>query len=86
MQKRGIMQDKVQAIVDSLNLPSFKAQPLARTLKADSNLAAFLDGKDSDAPGLVSLTCQSSWLGADSKDRTPMNQTTVDANWSVVSA
>ncbi len=80
------MQDKVEAFVDSLNLPSSKAQPLARTLKADSNLAAFLDGKDYDTSGLISLACQSaqSWLGADSVDITPLNQTTVDANWWVV--
>ncbi|KAL9115567.1 MAG: hypothetical protein Q9187_007280 [Circinaria calcarea] len=84
MRKQGMMQAKIEAFVNSLNLPSSQGQLLTSKLEDNSNLAAFLNGKDSDASGLVSLACQSARLcsGPDSVDTVPLNQTTVDANWS----
>ncbi|KAL9118079.1 MAG: hypothetical protein Q9187_005380 [Circinaria calcarea] len=84
MQKQGMMQAKIEAFVNSPNLPSSQGQHLTSKLEDNSNLAAFLNGKDYDASGLVSLACQSARLcfGPDSVDTVPLNQTTVDANWS----
>lgn len=80
------MQARIEAVVNSLNIPSSQAQLLTSKLEDNANLAAFLNGKDYDASGLISLACQSAQLclGSDSVDTIPLNQTTVDANWSVV--
>ena len=80
------MHDKVEAFVASLNLPSSQSNPLIRKLEADSNLESYINGKDYDASVLVSLACLSAQecLGLNSVETTPVNQTEVDANWSVV--
>lgn len=79
------MHDKIKAFLDSLDLPSSQIQILTDKLEGDSTLAAFLDCKDYDATGLISLAGQSAeiCLGANSVDTTALNQTTVDTNWSV---
>ena len=83
-----VMHDNMQDFVDSLDLPSSQAQLLITKLERDPNLAAFLNGKDYDTAGLISLACQSAklCLGVDSVDTTLLNQTKVNANWSVVSS
>ena len=84
--KRATMQDKVEAFVESLNLPSSQANALTSKLEGDSNLGSYLAGKPYLESGLVSLACLTAQLcfGSSSVETSPVNQTTVDGNWSVV--
>ena len=85
MQQRSIVQDRIETFVGSLGIPHSQAQPLITKLGSDSNLTAFIKGKKYDASELIALACLSAQicLGADSVDTIPLNQSTVDANWSV---
>ena len=80
------MQDNIQAFVDSLALPTSLARSLVSRLQGDSNLEAFLNGKNHDSSGLVPLArlVVEACLGTDSVDTIPLNQTEVDANWFVI--
>lgn len=77
---------EIKAFVVSLDLPLSQAQDLTSKLEGDSNLAAFLRGKDYDASGLISLACQSAQtcFGDNSVDTTPVDQGTVEGTWSIV--
>lgn len=80
------MQDSIQAFVDSLALPTSLARSLTSRLHGDSNLEAFLNGKNHDSSGLIPLVCLlvEACLGADSVDTIHENRTEVDANWFVI--
>lgn len=80
---RGFMQSKLQPFVDSLALPPPQAQSLSNKLDQDSNLAAFLSGKDYQSSLLLAVACLSirASLGAESVDTIPINQTETEANW-----
>lgn len=78
------MRSKLQPFVDSLALPPPQAQSLSNQLDQDSNLAAFLSGKDYQSSLLLAVACLSirASLGAESVDTIPINQTETEANWS----
>ncbi|KAL8981373.1 MAG: hypothetical protein Q9205_003823 [Flavoplaca limonia] len=81
---RAFVQSKLQPFVNSLALPPPQAQLLSSKLDQDSNLAAFLGGKDYQSSFLLALSCLSirATLGDSSVDTIPINQTETEANWS----
>ncbi|KAL8870032.1 MAG: hypothetical protein Q9198_007731 [Flavoplaca austrocitrina] len=81
---RASVQSKLQPFVNSLALPPPQAQLLSSKLDQDSNLAAFLSGKDYQSSFLLALSCLSirATLGDNSVDTIPVNQTETEANWS----
>lgn len=78
------MNERITTFINSLDLPSSRAQYLTLKLGHDSTLEAFLNGKERDASALLQLACFSAeiCLGADSVDSSPVNHTEVDGNWS----
>ncbi|KAL9636811.1 MAG: hypothetical protein Q9204_002111 [Flavoplaca sp. TL-2023a] len=80
----AFVQSKLQPFVNSLALPPPQAQLLSSKLDQDSNLAAFLSGKDYQSSFLLALSCLSirATLGDNSVDTIPVNQTETEANWS----
>ncbi|KAI4122337.1 MAG: hypothetical protein LQ338_005876 [Usnochroma carphineum] len=83
-QTMAVMHNKLEAFIQSLPLPPSQAQFLTSKLSADSNLDAFLNGKDHKSSALAFLACLSAQacLGPESVEVTPVDQTEVDANWS----
>ncbi len=81
---RVLVQSKLQPFVNSLALPPTQAQSLSNKLVQDSNLGAFLSGKDYQSSLLLVVACLSiqASLGAESVDTIPINQTETEANWS----
>ena len=77
--------NSITSFIELLDLLSPQAQFLNSRLGGDSNLEAFLGGKDHEASVLIKLACLSAdvCLGADSVETTPMNNTEVDSNWYV---
>ena len=84
VQQRRNMNQKIATFVESLHLPSAKAQILVQRLDHDSNLETFLEGKDYDTTSLIRSACLTAetCLGVDSVDTPSPEQLEVDSNWS----
>ncbi|MCJ1348031.1 hypothetical protein MMC31_006262 [Peltigera leucophlebia] len=78
------MHDKIGDFIDSIALYPSQAQSLTSELEKDSNVEAFLCGREHNPSALIILACKTAraCLGADSIVTQPVNQTEVDNNWS----
>ena len=79
LEEPATMEDKVHSFVQSLRLVPSEHQSLISQLKSAQN-------GNSDTTVNVDLACRvaQACLGPGSVERKPVNQTEVDANWSVI--
>ena len=82
---RGLS-DGVVSLVNSLDLPSDRARTVLAKLKAGTKLMTSSPGSTNNAQAAASLACDvvQSAIGASEVDTSPVNQTLVEINWSVV--
>lgn len=82
---RDIMDPQITSFVSSLAVPTPQAKAVSETLKTDSNLASFLQGKDWIASALTATACQSLQLilGSSKVDTMPVDQAKAHENWFV---
>jgi hypothetical protein len=80
---RAATDTQITTFVQSLAIPTAQASAITKVLGADTNLAAFLQGKTWDAQKLTQTACAALKLvlGDSKVDTKPVDSALVDENW-----